>query len=178
VNPAPLRRTRAAIGFLYRKCWLGVAALPLRVGLPQHLGRIKRWVVRRCVAQLGPGSVISPGFFVFRGDNTRIAAGCRLGYHFRIFDFEPVSIGADLLASHNVTLIAGTHQSDPQRTYVPGPISIGRNVWIGANVLIVGPCTIGDNCVIGANSFVNDDFPADCTLAGSPARVIRRSPAK
>jgi acetyltransferase-like isoleucine patch superfamily enzyme len=163
-----------AIRLVYTKLWLGVSALILRLGYPHHFGFLKRFVIRRCVQRVGVGAIISPGFFVFRGFNTSIADRCSIGYRFQIFDFEPVSIGPDLLASHNVTLIAGTHLHDARRTYVPGPINIGRNVWIGANVLFVGPCSIGDNCIIGANSFVNDDFPAGSVIGGSPARLIRR----
>ena len=164
-----------AARYIYRTFWIAVGAVILRLGYPHHCGKLKRYVVRRYLCRLGCDSHISPGFFVFKGYNIQIGARCNLGYRFQLFDFEPIYIGDDLLASHNITLIAGTHKNDAARTYIPGPIRIGRNVWIGANVLIVGPCSIGDNCIIGANSFVSDDCPDDTVVGGSPARIIRRS---
>jgi maltose O-acetyltransferase len=162
------------IRYIFRTCWSGVGAIVLRMGYPHHFVTFKRFVVRRYVGSLGANSRISPGFFVFRGYNTHVGMRCDLGYHFQIFDFEPVRIGDNLLASHNITIIAGTHKNDANRTYIPGPIEIGSNVWLGANVLIVGPCSIGDNCIVGANSFVNRSYPPDSVIGGSPARIIRR----
>ena len=52
-------------------------------------------------------------------------------------------------------------------------ITIGSNVWIGANAVVCPGVTIGDNCVIGAGSVVTRDIPAWSVAAGSPCRVIR-----
>ncbi|MGN0374716.1 MAG: DapH/DapD/GlmU-related protein, partial [Butyrivibrio sp.] len=51
-------------------------------------------------------------------------------------------------------------------------ISIGNNCWIGAGVVFCDGVSIGDGCVIGANSVVTKEFPENCILAGSPARII------
>ena len=50
--------------------------------------------------------------------------------------------------------------------------TIGQNVVIGANVVIIGNITIGDNVVIGAGSVVVKDVPDNCTVAGNPAKPI------
>jgi maltose O-acetyltransferase len=92
-----------------------------------------------------------------------------------VWDFCPISIGENLLASHGLTLISGTHLLDSERTSKPGPISIGDNVWIGINVTIIGPAIIGDNVVIGANSLVVGNLESDGVYGGSPARLLRKS---
>ena len=51
---------------------------------------------------------------------------------------------------------------------------IGNNVYVGAGAKILGPVTIGDNAVIGANAVVLKDVPPNCTVAGLPARIIKR----
>jgi phenylacetic acid degradation protein/carnitine operon protein CaiE len=53
--------------------------------------------------------------------------------------------------------------------------SIGRNVLIGMNSVIMDNVEIGDECVIGAMSFVKADekIPPRSLVAGNPARIIR-----
>lgn len=52
------------------------------------------------------------------------------------------------------------------------PVTIGRNVWVGANVSILPGVTIGDNCVIGAGS-VATSIPASSVAYGAPCEVVR-----
>jgi maltose O-acetyltransferase len=85
-----------------------------------------------------------------------------------------ITVGDDLLASHGLTLISGTHFLDQERTSRPGPILIGNNVWIGINVTIVGPATIGDNVIIGANALVLGNLESNGVYAGSPAKLVRK----
>lgn len=53
-----------------------------------------------------------------------------------------------------------------------GNVTIGNNVFVGADTVILPNVRIGDNTIIGANSTVSKDIPANCVAAGSPARVI------
>lgn len=50
---------------------------------------------------------------------------------------------------------------------------IGDNVNIGVAVTIIGDVKIGNNSIIGAGSVVVKDVPANCIVAGNPARIIR-----
>jgi len=43
-------------------------------------------------------------------------------------------------------------------------ITIGDNVWIGANVSIVAGACIGDNVTIGAGCFIKGNIPRNCTV--------------
>ena len=51
---------------------------------------------------------------------------------------------------------------------------IGNNVKLGANVNIIGGVKIGDNVIVGAGSVVVKNVPANCIVAGNPAKIIRR----
>ena len=53
------------------------------------------------------------------------------------------------------------------------PVTIGRNCWLGAGVIVMPGVSIGDNSVIGAGSVVTRDIPADSLAAGNPCRVMR-----
>ena len=51
---------------------------------------------------------------------------------------------------------------------------IGDNVVVNTGAVVCGGIKIGDNVVVGANSFVDKDVPANCVVAGCPAKVIKR----
>lgn len=50
--------------------------------------------------------------------------------------------------------------------------TIGDNVTIGANVVIIGNIRIGSNVIIGAGSVVVKDVPANSIIVGNPAKII------
>ena len=54
------------------------------------------------------------------------------------------------------------------------PVSIGNNVFIGMNSIILKGVNIGDGAVIAAGSVVTKDIPANCIAAGNPCKVIRQ----
>lgn len=53
-----------------------------------------------------------------------------------------------------------------------GKVTIGNNVFIGMNSIILKGVTVGNNVIIGAGSLVNKDIPDNCVVAGNPAKVI------
>ena len=53
------------------------------------------------------------------------------------------------------------------------PRIIGENVWIGSHVRICKGVTIGDNSIVAANSVVTKSEPANCIVAGNPAKIVK-----
>ncbi len=53
-----------------------------------------------------------------------------------------------------------------------GRVTIGNNVFIGAESVVLPGVTIGNNVIIGANSTVTHDVPDNSVVVGSPARVL------
>ena len=51
---------------------------------------------------------------------------------------------------------------------------IGKKCQICARSIVFPGVKIGDNCIVTAGSVVVDDVPANCVVAGNPARVIER----
>ncbi|RZK06767.1 MAG: serine acetyltransferase [Flavobacterium sp.] len=76
------------------------------------------------------------------------------------------SIGDYFVCYHNVTIGTASLDSDNKP-------EIGHNVTIFTGAVVVGEITIGDNVKIGANSVIVKNVPANCTVIGSPARIIR-----
>ena len=63
-----------------------------------------------------------------------------------------------------------------RRVEAPCAPVIGNNVDIGAGAKLLGAITIGDNVLIGANAVVVTDVPSDCIAIGVPATIKRRHP--
>lgn len=53
-----------------------------------------------------------------------------------------------------------------------GKVTIGDNVFLGVNSVILKGVAIGDNVILGAGSVVTRDIPANCVAAGNPAKVL------
>ena len=53
------------------------------------------------------------------------------------------------------------------------PVTIGHDVWIGLNAVIMDGVTIGDGAVVGTNAVVTKDVPPYAIAVGLPAKVLR-----
>jgi acetyltransferase-like isoleucine patch superfamily enzyme len=50
---------------------------------------------------------------------------------------------------------------------------VKRGASIGSGVTLLGGITVGENAIVGAGSVVTGDVPANATVAGNPARVLK-----
>lgn len=113
--------------------------------------------------------------------------GCNIGqcceiYNSASFGTEPylITIGNHVRINEGVKLI--THDGgvwvlrNLNKKYEDidlfGRITIGNNVHIGTNAIIMPNVTIGDNVIIGCGSIVTKDVPNDTIVAGIPAKKI------
>jgi acetyltransferase-like isoleucine patch superfamily enzyme len=108
------------------------------------------------------------------GDRVFFQHNCHISVH------EELTIGDNSIFAEGVSIHDEMHiistGSDPisDRGLVTKPISIGRNVWVGAKATILAGVHIGDNAVIGANAVVTHDVLACTVVGGVPARLIRK----
>lgn len=58
------------------------------------------------------------------------------------------------------------------------PVRICRDVWIGANAMVLKGVTIGERSIVAAGAVVTSDVPPDCIVGGVPARILRHLPAE
>ncbi len=77
-------------------------------------------------------------------------------------------IGENFTCRQNTTL---GNKSDNETSKKP---TIGNNVTLGANVVIIGDVEIGDNSIIGAGCVVTKNIPANSVVVGNPARIIKK----
>lgn len=96
-----------------------------------------------------------------------------IGKRFRIDHFGGIIISGDAVLGDDVVVRNGV-TIGLRRTGVRGSPVIGNRVDIGAGAKILGPITIGDDVAIGANAVVLKDVPANSIAIGIPARIIPR----
>lgn len=124
--------------------------------VPRLISQIMRFLTG---IEIHPGAKIGKGFFIDHG------MGVVIG--------ETAEIGRNCVMFHNVTL-GGTGKDKGKRHP-----TIGNNVLIGAGAKVLGPMKIGNNVKIGANTFIiNSDIPDNCTVVGSPAKIVRLNDRK
>lgn len=110
--------------------------------------------------------------------------GIHLGNHVEINCFcfidgsGGVEIGERTLIGPGVRIISyqhafAGHQPIYRQASLPKPIVIGRDAWIGANVVIMSGVTIGEGAVVGAGAVVSRDIPPWAVAVGVPAKVVR-----
>lgn len=88
---------------------------------------------------------------------------------------EKVVIGADALIASGTVIRDQDHgRGRPHRSQplVCSPVQIGRNVWLGANSIVLKGVTIGDNAIVGAGAVVTKAIPAGTVAVGVPARPL------
>lgn len=89
-----------------------------------------------------------------------------------------VRIGNNVLCGADTRIGDADGHSNIYPQFSPKPISIGDNVWLGMNTVVLKGVTIGNNTIIGANSVVTKDIPDNVIAAGNPCKVIRENLCK
>lgn len=120
---------------------------------------------------------INPPFYCDYGNRIEVGKNFFANYNCTIIDTGMVRIGDNCQFAPNVGIYTAGHPVHPatrNSLYEYGfDITIGDNVWIGANSVVLPGVTIGSNTVIGAGSVVNRSIPEWTVAAGNPCRVIR-----
>lgn len=115
------------------------------------------------------------------------SVGVKMGKNCRLLGLTPATFGSEpylVTLGDHVTVTAGvkfiTHDGGVWvfREHHPNielvaPISIGNNVFIGIDSIIMPGVKIGDNCVIGAGAVVSRDIPSGSVAVGVPARPVK-----
>ena len=119
----------------------------------------------------------------------RLLIRMSLKYGIRIFPW--MSIGPGLYIGHprdinvnvkatigrNCNIHRGAVVGIANRGRLMGAPTIGNEVWIGINAVIVGKVTIGDDVLIAPNSYVKCDVPSHSVVFGNPCQIKHKDNA-
>ena len=123
--------------------------------------------------RLGNLEVFDSGKLVF-GNNISINKG------FSIVSRESIVFGNNVMIGPNAMIYDHDHSFNKKNItfkkqgYNSSSITIGDNVWIGANVFISKGVKIGNNVVVAANSVITKDIPNNSLVAGNPFKIIKK----
>ena len=135
-------------------------------------------MLRRLLGKTGKNFLIEQPFLCDYGYNIGIGENFYANVNCVILDEAAVTFGDNVFIGPNCAFYTAAHPLDTGDRRLglefARPISVGSDVWIGGNVVVLPGVTIGDGCVIGAGSVVTRDLPACCLAFGNPCRVIRR----
>ena len=152
----------------------------------EHETEKRAALLRQMLGEMGEGVVIQGPVWLHYGVHTKIGRKFFGNFNLTIQDDAEVTIGNNCDFGPNVTIVTPVHPmlAEERRTMIAAdgeerhlcyakPVTIGNDVWMGANVVVCPGVTIGDGCVIGAGSVVTRSIPPRTFAAGNPCRVIR-----
>lgn len=121
--------------------------------------------------------LIEQPFVCDYGYNIEIGENFYSNHNLVILDGNKVEFGNNVFIAPNCGFYTAGHPINYEERNrgleYAKPITVGNNVWIGGNVIVLPGVTIGDNVVIGAGSVVNKDIPSNVVAVGNPCKVIK-----
>jgi acetyltransferase-like isoleucine patch superfamily enzyme len=95
-----------------------------------------------------------------------------------------VALGSGVRIGAHSSLLGLNHGAEPELPVHQQPvtsrgITVGDDVWIGSQVVVVDGVSIGDHCVIGTGAVVTKDLPVTAPFLTNPGRrpVVHLMPA-
>lgn len=135
-------------------------------------------MLRGLLGKTGDNFLIEQPFLCDYGYNIEIGENFYSNVNCVILDEAAVRFGNNVFVGPNCAFYTAGHPLDAglrdSGLEFARPITVGNDVWIGGNVVVLPGVTIGDGCVIGAGSVVTRDIPAACLAFGNPCRIIRK----
>ena len=107
---------------------------------------------------------IKYGFQIY--PETQIGEGLYLGH------WGLLAINAKVIIGKNCNIAQGVSIAQANRGKFIGTPTIGDEVWIGPNAVIVGGITIGNNVLIAPNVYLAEDVPDNSLVIGNPCRIF------
>lgn len=143
------------------------------------LNFLKSWYLRLFFgAVIGKKVVYYPGIWVFTGRNLVVGDDVDFAKGVLLTTDGGVEIGDRTLIGYGTQILSRNHRIPdlPSRIFDAGhdakKVVIGRDVWIGANSVILPGVSIGNDVIVAAGSVVTKAVADGQIVAGVPAKTI------
>ena len=111
----------------------------------------------------------------------QIDMGCRLkigrnvfiNHSLTVMSIGGIAVGDGTMIGPRVTIVTDNHDLQNRMVLRCRPVTIGKNVWIGACASIMPGVAIGDNAVVAGGAVVTKDVEPNTVVGGNPARAIK-----
>jgi len=134
-------------------------------------------LIKKLLGKVSEGFYITPPFWCHYGYNIEIGKNFYTNHNCVILDAAKVQFGDNVFIGPNCIFSTSGHPIDSARRNqgleYAYPLTVGNDVWFGANVTVLPGVSIGDNVVIGAGSVVTKDIPSGVIAVGNPCRILR-----
>lgn len=135
-------------------------------------------LIKEMFAEAGENCYFEPPLRAnWGGHHVHLGKNVYANFNLTLVDDADIYIGDMVMIGPNVTIATANHPINPELRLKAAqfnkPVHIGKNVWIGAGVIIVPGVSIGENSVIGAGSIVTKDIPPNVVAVGNPCRILR-----
>lgn len=115
--------------------------------------------------------------FVKNDANLTIGNNVFLNNYCSINCLDSIEIGENTLFGEGVKLYDHNHQYSTEKVefqkFNTAPIKIGKNCWLGSNVIVLKGVSIGDNSIIGAGCVIYKDIPANSIIINKQEYLIK-----
>ena len=131
------------------------------------------------VGSIHPSSFISYNVSIISSHNLFIGEDSRINNYCHVDARGKINIGNNSLIGYRSVIISKTHKHDDpdllikDQGFYESPVTIGDNVWIGCNSIILPGVSIGDNSIIAAGSCVSSDVKRNEIVGGVPSKLIK-----
>lgn len=158
---------------LARAVWMIVGKPIFRLSFHNWYGFRAR-LLRLFGARIGRGVAIRPSVNIEIPWNVEIDDDATIGDHAILYSLGIIRIGKRSIISQYAHLCAGTHDySDHTFRLLRTPVTIGDDVWIGADSFIGPGVHVGTLSVVGARSSTYKNLPGRMVCVGNPAKPIK-----
>ena len=155
--------------------------LKIIFSLPRYrlLNMIKAQILKIRGAKIGKRVVFYPDIWIMTGKNLVIGDDVDIAYGVLITSDGGVEIGERTLIGYRTQILSSNHNipENKEKIFFAGheakKVLIEKDVWIGANCLILPGVSIREGAVVAGGSVVTKDVPPFAIIGGVPAKIIK-----
>jgi acetyltransferase-like isoleucine patch superfamily enzyme len=158
------------------KVRLAEAAGALLVASDRILHRARMLhLLSRC-AEVGNDVRLRMPVIIYHPERLRFGTDIDVGENVLLRAGGGLTIGNRVLIAAGAAVVTVGHPIEPPRwgRVTTAPVTIGDDVWIGVNAVVLPGVTIGNGAIVAAGAVVTEDVASYTMVGGVPATVLRK----